>query len=298
MQSTPLTFRVSPNSVITPTGLLVNGGLQPLRHREDFLAVAFASGAAVSDVLAALFPDATAIPLADGTVQPSTEESWSHYSRNLISLKASDLDSRQFGEYGKTLLQWCVAAEATARMLSHPILGTAEFLPVEYLAHNGGASLACSVEDWAAHLVWLKYSNSRQGFQDSMEGETRRDFRPPALTVLSPWPCALGAKLGEGATGDAQVLGYAGDILSDQSAYWIRTGTGRITVQLQVPLREQFDALAGDRTDPVIQLPMTVAVGGKEFFIRASRERRASGKSYYCFRVLRTTMPCLDALWK
>lgn len=288
-------FQVSPNSVLTNKGLRVQSRHQDLRHRRDFGTFAFACGAAVADVLAQLFPTAVAVPLPDGHVRPSGESSWSHYSRTLISLHVSDLDSPEFIEHGKVLMQWCVAAVAAARVLRHPVTLEAEFMAVEYLAMHGGEALACSISEWDAYLEWVQAGPSSQSLSNLQDGAGPSP-RPQPIRVTAPWPTALGASLGSSPSVDEGVFQYACEIYGSKQGTWASDGVNCLKVELCIDLRERLDAEVAPEAGPVPGHGMQVTVGAKTYQIRASRVEPLPGEFLYNFRLLPNTMPDLTSL--
>lgn len=282
----PLTFRVSPNANLIADGLQVNGQLQPLRHQQDFLSLVEACGPAIMTVLEVLFPEPTAVPLENGEVEANSEEAWSHFNQHLMSLKLSTPGTPEFISHGRVLLQWCIAASVAVEIQPADIQNTSEFMPVNYLAEKGSKALACSCDQWAAHLEWLTYSQSPQGFRDRVDGDARPDPKPGALFIPVPWPAALGARFDESTDIDATIFAHYPDIFVDEGGCFMKFRAGRVNVKMKAPLQQTFEELAQGRTGDELQLRMRMPVGDKDYSIRAQRSRFASGKVLYCFRVL------------
>lgn len=287
-------LRVGPNSVLSKQGLFVNGERAELRHIEDFSAFTFNTSAAVCTVLETLFPDATGMPGAGGTVKPSEFAGWELYSERVILLRAG---KGSLEEHGEVLLQWCLAAWCVVVMTGHEIGQSPEFLPINLLLSQGGQALATSVKQWEDY----DHRNRIGSVLALLAGKDDfGDPRPRAIVVTIPWPEALGADLGgrdrlfENATriaSDIQVERHAGHL---KSRLAVAGHYVSFDPDSAAGLVNTFDGKASPGTSAMLAIEMD-GVTFRSHRVVPDKPAEA-GDAYYDFRIIHHRQPSLTEM--
>lgn len=279
--------RVGPNSVLTRTGLLVDGLPQVLAHADNLANLVFNTTGLATELLATVFPDAVAVPLENGEVQESTVPSWEHYARNALALKTSAPGSQESLSAGRAVLQWCVAATVAVEVGNLSVRDTAAFTLTEYLAKHGAAALACTRTQWDAYTLWLANEQSMDAFWARMDGNGRPSPKPGPVSIIAPWPEQLGAKLGGASQLLDNVFSFASDVLQDDRGAWVRSAGYHLRVDLGDALAKAFDAVVPrDAAGGDANRAFTFRVTSRTYAIRAHRSRMPAGY-LYAFRLLR-----------
>ena len=278
--------RVGPNSVLTRTGLLVDGLPQVLAHSDNLANLVFNTSSLVAELLMTIFPNAVAIPLENGQVEASTIPAWEHYARNALNLKAAAPGSGEAIAAGRVVLQWCVATTAAIE-IGHPVArDTAAFTLVDYLARHGAEALACTRSQWDAYGQWLLDEQSMNAFWARMDGKGQPSPKPAAVSIIAPWPESLGAQLGGPAKLLDNVFSFSSDVLMDDTGAWVRSAGLFLRVDVGQELARQFDSIVPrDAAREVADCALDASAGGQSYAIRAQRMKVKRGYQYV-FRLL------------
>jgi hypothetical protein len=286
----PQSLRIGPNTVLTSQGLEVDGQRQPLRHREDFITVARATNSAVIHLLERLFPVAVAVPGKRGIAVPSTLHAWEHYNQQLLAMLALPVFSEDVSVLGAVLLQWCVAAKVVVTATRRDLSKEPEYLAVCLLANEGGDALAYTRDSWSAYRDWLAWSRSSAGLHASLTGDGERASAKHApVSVIAPWPEALGADLGGPDMLAQHISCLASDIITLDDETVIRFGPHLMRADFGQVLLEQFNEAAKDESPdaPFVVRGLDWRVGARHFFVRAQRTRYGE-RTRHVFRLLPT----------
>jgi len=280
-------IHLTPNSVLTDRGLVIDGAPQSLGHRDAFFTVARSTGAMVASVLAQVFPLHVAAPGPDGTAVPATLPAWDDYSQRLLMIPRLPADSTQRIVIGQILVQWCAAAKVAAILGDLDVVKSPEFQVVRYLADAGADALAHTAQSWDEHLDWEAWSRSPDALLAQLTGDGERP-RPQRHTVRTvvPWPALLGADLGDESRQRELIAKHSTDIHCLANTTLCRMLGHVIRVELNTGLVEKFqDCCVSVADGAVAECAFTWGVEGKSYLVRAHCSPAKSG-NHYAFRVL------------
>jgi hypothetical protein len=284
----PRSLVISKGLILTDAGLISAAGPVVLGQREQFKELVLSTSAPVIHSLSLVFPDAVAIPLADGTAQSSDMAAWEHYNQQVLLLRSGRLGIDETIQVGRVVLQWCQAAVIAAQVEALQARRAPEFLAVEYLAYNGAKALACSPAQWEAYVNWVKDENTLAAVQRSMEGYGRRDPRPSEVSVVAPWPEYLGAVKEGGGTLIDKVVSVASDILIGGDRTFLRVGGFVVKARLGPELVAAFEASGPESWEDHLDRVVMFKTATGSYTFRVQRSMAESGDYQYAFRLLAT----------
>jgi len=280
------TLSISPNTTLSEIGLFINGEGVPLGHIGNFKTFVLNTSVHVSSILDKLFPNPCGVPNSEGDCVKSDETAAEHYLRHVYQMQVLENDSPRAVQVGRVLLQWCLSAVVAAKLIGDGTAELDEFLPINYLIHQGAHSLTCTPRQWEAYLCWRAWRGTQAGVEAELNGTAPRNPLAGGVAIVAPWPELLGANLGGEAKLFENACAVSTDILFNGTTTHLRVGRHSIRCDVGAKLADMFDDKAVSNPESIVELGLSLAFATTNYFIRSVRHRLKDGRFSYCFRVL------------